>query len=160
MTLTGTITDDQARALAQLVALLSGNKRWDVAGTRSAIHAARHRGTAHELAHAAIRCTQGDARTPAVIALDGPHWHAEPTTTSARATKCPIPGHESYYAWNCGACRSEGLERTEAHEVLRAQGVPTERVRAILAGASAPAARSLAAGDARRAAVLGMKEDL
>lgn len=145
MTLTGTITDDQARALAQLVAALRPG--WDVAGVRSALSAARHKGTAHELAIAAIRCTQSDARTPAVIGMDGPHWHTPGTVSSARPEKCAQPGHESYYAWNCGACRSEQLERTEAEQVAIRQGVPTDRVRAILAGAQTTDARMRAAGD-------------
>src|SRR6478736_9853747 len=63
--MTGAITDDQARALAQLVALLAGDKRWDIAGIRPALSKARHRAPAHELAIAAIRCAVSpDARTP------------------------------------------------------------------------------------------------
>jgi hypothetical protein len=111
MTLTGTITDDQARALAQLVAALRPD--WGVAGVRAALHTARHRGTAHELAVAAIRCTQGDARTPVVIAQDGPHWHTAGTTPADhRFDRCTEPGHKSFPAWNCSACRAENLEGT------------------------------------------------
>lgn len=109
--MTGTITDDQARALAHLIAALRPG--WDVAGIRGALSKARHRGNAHELAIAAIRCTQGDARTPAVIALDGPHWASAGAGTDvvpAKAKKCDQPGHETYYAWNCGYCASERLE--------------------------------------------------
>jgi hypothetical protein len=111
--MTGTITDDQARALAQLIATLRPG--WDVAGIRAAISKARHRGTAHELVIAAIRCTQGDARTPEVIALDGPHWHTPAQTSSSNFERCPEPGHTSFPAWNCSACRSEALEAPEPH---------------------------------------------
>ena len=113
--MTGTITDDQARALAHLVAALRPG--WDVAGIRSALSSARHRAPAHELAIAAIRCTQGDARTPAVIAMDGPHWRtpgASTTTAPSRTEKCPEVGHGSFLAWNCGACRAEDLAADDA----------------------------------------------
>lgn len=111
--MTGTITDDQARALAHLVATLRPG--WDVAGIRSALSSARHRGSAHELAIAAIRCTQGDARTPAVIAMDGPHWHTPGAVTKDehRFARCTVIGHGSFAAWNCGACRAEDLEADE-----------------------------------------------
>jgi hypothetical protein len=108
--MTGTITDDQARALAQLVAALRPG--WDVAGIRAALSNARHRAPAHDLAIAAIRCTQTDARTPAVIAMDGPHWHAPGTTSTANYERCPEPGHTSFPAWNCSACRAEDLAGT------------------------------------------------
>lgn len=93
--MTGTITDDQARALAQLVALLSGDKRWDIAGVRAALSKARHKATAPELAIAAIRCaTNPDAKTPAVIGMDGPHWVAMPFAggRETRTAKCPTHG--------------------------------------------------------------------
>lgn len=96
--MTGTITDDQARALAQLVALMSGDKRWDIAGVRAAISKARHRAPAAELAIAAIRCaTSTDARTPAVIAMDGPHWLAPDMTAPRehRRPKCEVHGVET-----------------------------------------------------------------
>lgn len=113
--MTGTITDDQARALAQLVALLSGDKRWDVAGIRPALSKARHRAPAHELAIAAIRCAVSpDAKTPAVIGMDGQHWGPGTTTTEpVRYARCPEPGHTSFPAWNCAACRSEQLAATD-----------------------------------------------
>lgn len=110
--MTGAITDDQARALAQLVALLSGDKRWDVAGVRSALSKARHKAPAANLAIAAIRCaTNPDAKTPAVIGMDGPHWSTgtSVTTTDHRYARCQEPGHASFPAWNCAACRSERI---------------------------------------------------
>jgi hypothetical protein len=110
VTLTGTITDDQARALAQLVAALRPG--WDVAGIRAALSNARHIAPAHDLAVAAIRATQGDARTPAVIGMDGPHWHAPAPTVRPPEVRCSEPGHTSFIARNCSACRAENLEGT------------------------------------------------
>lgn len=110
--MTGTITDDQARALAQLVALLSGDKRWDIAGVRSALSKARHKAPGPDLAIAAIRCaTNPEAKTPAVIGMDGPHWStgSSVTTSDHRYARCQKPGHQSYAAWNCAACRSERI---------------------------------------------------
>lgn len=153
--MTGTITDDQARALAQFVATLRPRElRWDVPGVRAALSQARHRGSIDELAVAAIRAAMVlENRTPAVIALDGPHWHTQGTSTavvSARAERCPEPGHGSYFAWNCGACHADRVaaESDQADALVR-QGVPRERVRQILAehGARRPDARQLAAGE-------------
>jgi hypothetical protein len=93
--MTGAITDDQARALAQLVSLLSGDKRWDVAGVRAALSKARRQATAADLAIAAIRCAVApEARTPAVIGMDGPHWVAMPFAggRETRPEKCPTHG--------------------------------------------------------------------
>jgi len=93
--MTGTITDDQARALAQLVSLLSGDKRWDVAGVRAALSKARRQASAPDLAIAAIRCAVNpEARTPAVIGMDGPHWVAVPFAggRETRPAKCPTHG--------------------------------------------------------------------
>ena len=134
--MTGAITDDQARALAQLVALLSGDKRWDVAGVRSALSKARHRAPAHELAIAAIRCAVSpQAKTPAVIGMDGPHW----STPSApgveyRFARCPVIGHTSYAAHNCAACRSERIGADEPAPAPPTRvGLDPARVRQILA---------------------------
>jgi hypothetical protein len=93
--MTGTITDDQARALAQLVSLLSGDKRWDVQGVRAALSKARRQASAPDLAIAAIRCAVSpDARTPAVIGMDGPHWAQMPFAggRETRPAKCPTHG--------------------------------------------------------------------
>jgi len=112
--MTGTITDDQARALAYLVSLLrAGRNGWDQAGVRAAIHKARMNADAHDLCVAAIRAAQNPTnRTPAVIAMDGPHWRTGggELTRDLPAPRCDKPGHTSYPATNCGACRSEALQ--------------------------------------------------
>jgi hypothetical protein len=86
------ITDDQIRPLAQLVSLLSGDKKWDVVGVRAALVTARGKADAADLAVAAIRCAVSpDARLPVVIGMDGPHWVAMPFAggRETRPAKCP-----------------------------------------------------------------------
>lgn len=93
------ITDTQAQALAQFAATLrpgtQSAPRWDVPGIRTAIHAAKRRAPAGELAIALIRlAARDDVRTPALLAGDGPHWQALPYA-EARAPqrpKCPTHG--------------------------------------------------------------------
>ena len=89
------ITDDQIRPLAALISLLSGDKNWDVVGIRAALITARGKANADELAIAAIRCAVSpDARTPAVIGMDGPHWVALPFAggRETRTAKCATHG--------------------------------------------------------------------
>ena len=113
------ITDDQARPLAALLAAL--HPGWDIPGIRAALHKARHKAPAHELAIAAIRCAmRADLETPALIAEDGPHWHGTEAAKDTRFERCPVDGHRSYPAWNCGACRSEALEAEPAEAPITA----------------------------------------
>ena len=149
--MTGTITDDQARALAQLVALLSGDKRWDVAGVRSALSKARHKAPAQDLAIAAIRCaTNPDAKTPAVICMDGPHWStgSSATTTDHRYARCQEPGHTSFPSWNCAACRSEKLAADDLQTQTPTLAISPDQA-AINERGAANAKRALAAHTAR-----------
>ena len=114
------ITSAQARALATLVATLRPD--WTIPGVAAAISKARHRAPAAELAHAAIRlATRTDLRTPAVLAEDGPHWHPGPDERrdEHRFTRCPQPGHQSYPAWHCGACRADQIATDEPRPVER-----------------------------------------
>lgn len=109
--MTGSITDDQARALCHLVTLLRPG--WDIAGIRSALHKARTNASAHDLCVAAIRAAQNPSnRTPAVIAMGGPHWRTGggELARDLPVERCPQPGHTSYPAYNCSACRSEALQ--------------------------------------------------
>lgn len=89
----GTITTPQARALAVLTNTLRPD--WDVPGIAAAIHRARHRAPADELAIAMVRFTRrDDLRTPAVFPDDGTHWMGLPVA-EARAPqrrKCPVHG--------------------------------------------------------------------
>ncbi len=118
----GEITDDQARALATFVASL--HPGWDVPGVRAAISRARHRAPADEIGLAAIRfAMRADLTTPGLFPDDGPHWHTPGTTTATdiRFTRCPVIGHGSYAAWNCGACKADRLAADDSPaDTLRA----------------------------------------
>lgn len=71
------MTHTQAVALAKFVHTLRGD--WDVPGIEHALGVARTRAGAGDLAVAAITAAASHSnRTPAVIALDGPHWRKLP----------------------------------------------------------------------------------
>lgn len=106
--MTDEITGDQARALAALVATLRPD--WDAPGVLAALRTARTKGTADQLAHAAINAATNTAnRTPAVIALDGPHWSTvRPVETrGGDYDRCQVPGHQQWPAWHCAGCRAD-----------------------------------------------------
>lgn len=53
--------------------------------------------------------------TPNLLTEHGPWWVAAATLddhTDHRFTRCTLPGHGSFPATNCSACRSEHIERT------------------------------------------------
>ena len=130
------ITRPQADALAALIHAM--RIEWDVAGIVRALSDARDRGSAFELAIAALNCASDlTNRTPAVIAMAGAHWtKGKPLgmTGGGNFVRCPQPGHTSFPAHNCGACRMDALDSSDAvYDVTPA--VPTERVREILATA-------------------------
>lgn len=107
-----TMTRSQAQALAALVHEL--RPEWDTAGVMGALSAARERGTAWDVAQAALRAAEVPTnRTPAVIAMAGAHWSKPGATEAAPrpGVACQEPGHGSYLAHNCGACRAEHIAR-------------------------------------------------
>lgn len=123
--MTKRITPDQARALATLVvAMRTDGEPWDAQGVYVAIGKAATRGTADEVIHAALAAAAtATNRTPAVIAMDGPHWQR--TTRGRdehRFARCPVIGHSSYLASNCGACMTDAAE--SAGEAIREQAAP------------------------------------
>lgn len=141
MMTTTPITRAQAEALTALVHALRPD--WDGNGVMTALANARDRGTAWELAHAALHAAETPTnRTPAVIGMTGEHWtRGKPlgtATTTGRFQRCPEPGHSSYPAWNCGYCKAERLEATEQDRTLARQGVPPKRIREIRATATQP----------------------
>lgn len=84
------ITYQQGQKLAELLHELRSD--WDVKGCVNFIREARtsRPGTSNfDLTVAAIRAAQNpEARTPAIIALDGPHWHnAVPARPGAKTPK-------------------------------------------------------------------------
>lgn len=121
--MTTELTHDQARHLAGLVAALRPG--WDVPGIRKALWDARTKGTPDQVAHAAITAAMDPAnRTPAVIALDGPHWAGvRPVETrSGDYDRCEVPGHEQWPAWHCAGCRADARAANEPRPV--AEPVP------------------------------------
>lgn len=117
-----TITQRQAQALAAFIATIRDD--WDPAGIYAALGQARDRGTTVELAHAAITAASTPTnRTPAVIALAGPHWTtATPTVTPipgpGTSERCPVDGHLDA-ATSCRACRAEFLADGKWHPESR-----------------------------------------
>ena len=135
-----TITGPQAHALAAFIATIRPD--WDTAGVVAALKTARDKGTAPELAHAAIRAASTPSnRTPAVIAMAGPHWiqssqTATPIPGAGNAPRCPVYGHDTEAAWSCRACRAEAIGGdgwpigTQHHEAARTPAGPDARERA------------------------------
>lgn len=154
--MTGAISDDQARGLAAFVAGI--HPGWDVPGIRAAISKARHRAPAHEVGIALIRyAMRSDLRTPGMFHEDGAHWHATGQAGAASATfeRCTVDGHQSYPAWNCGACRVDALEPTEPVSLVlpaeqlevNARGLELVRATAHTTPVRPLDGRSLAAGE-------------
>jgi hypothetical protein len=135
MMTTSSITQDQAQALAALIhALRTG---WEVPGIVKALSDARDRDDAWALTDAALHAARtATNRTPAVIAMDGPHWTAgKPKIGEAypiHFERCGIWGHASYPKHNCGACRADGLETERLDQTPRTPAVSATRVREIL----------------------------
>lgn len=112
-----TIDRDQAGVLAALVAALRPD--WDEPGILKALSDARTRGDAYRLAHAALYAAEDVRnRTPAIIALTGEHWTRgrELGTGDTNYARCIEPGHTSYAADNCGACRADRMVSTHRAE--------------------------------------------
>ncbi|KZM36064.1 hypothetical protein OJAG_12680 [Oerskovia enterophila] len=110
--MTRSITQDPARVLAALVTHLRPD--WDVPGILKAIYAAKDRGDAFRVAHAALYAAETPTnRTPAVIALTGEHWARgrDVGAGDTRFERCDVPGdaHRSFPKGRCGACRADEL---------------------------------------------------
>lgn len=132
------LNENQARALATLIATLRPGPTppaWDAAGVFAALRQAATRGTAVEVAHAAITAAANPAnRTPAVIPLAGPHWSTGATSTNdaiPRPDDARCDEHLWERATNCRACRAEELAAPDATYTQRIGGpvLPPERIR-------------------------------
>ena len=87
---------DLARYVARIRARLGHQHTWDRPGIEDALARARGMAPGPELAVAAIRAAANPGnRTPAIIALDGPHWRAPDT----RPKTPPVPVTE-----RCSIC--------------------------------------------------------
>lgn len=128
------INSAQAQALARLVHEL--HPTWDIPGIAAAISRAKDRGTIEALCIAAVRLAMRDElRSPAVLAEDGPHWRnpSDPGRDDHRFTRCPEPGHRSYPAWNCGACKADAFDPDESP--VRVAGPSPEQIETNARGA-------------------------
>lgn len=108
--MTTSITRPQADALAALIHEL--RPEWGIPGIVKALHDARDRGDAYAVTVAAIHAASDLAnRTPAVIAMPGAHWvkGKAPDSDQIRFERCSRPGHTSFPATNCGACRADRI---------------------------------------------------
>lgn len=150
------ITEPQARALAALVHELRDG--WDAAGTLAKLAEVRTRGSAWDIAHAALYAAEDQAnRTPAIIAHAGPHWtrgkalgQSGPAPDMPGRDRCTTHDHER--AHNCRSCAADRKARSDddarQDAALASQGVPLERIRAIRAAADADTdAKTRAAGE-------------
>lgn len=110
------MTPQQAQKTAELVHSIRPD--WDARGVYSALSkAATERGTdAGRLSIVALHAAMEPSnRTPAVIALDGPHWQkADGTAPAPKRTITPpssndtspeCPNHPGTKSWACKPCR-------------------------------------------------------
>lgn len=140
----------QARALAALVAALRPG--WDEAGILAALHQARTRATAVDVAVAALRCAALETnRTPAVIPLDGAHWGEPTAVPSTRQPRCHLEGHEHELAINCRICKADRELAAPAYDapvpaVTERDATQAAVVRAALHNHRTPDARERASG--------------
>jgi hypothetical protein len=87
--------------------------------------------------------TDPTTATPGRLLEAGPWWlTAKPGTSTPDAmpgrVRCSKDGHEFERASNCRICISDALEATDTDRALTSQGVPADRVRAILAAVPTP----------------------
>ena len=125
------ITQPQARHLAAFLAAIRPD--WNRHGIESALADARQLGTPARLAVAAIEASQDMSnRTPAVIALDGPHWH---TPSRLPGPRFPEP-HDGARCSVCfrpqGTCDARRRTDPDPHPFLsvadaKAQAVTREQ---------------------------------
>lgn len=141
----GRMTFRQGQALARFIHELRGD--WDVPGIEAALGQVHDKAPADVIACAAIRAaTVASNRTPAVIAMDGPHWRTAP---DAPRPHFDAPGA----ADRCSVC-SQRQDRCESlwshdHRFVSA---------ATVAGRKADAGQAKAITDALRAEVQPLRE--
>lgn len=148
------INKEQAEALAALVHAL--RPEWGVAGILAGLRDAAKRVTRDPwiLTEAALGAARSaDLRTPAMICEPGPWWPRDAPAT-ARAPRCTVPGHASYPAHACGACKADRLApddgALEAAVGARQADRPARRRAVTDAGAEAARAALAAARGVRR----------
>lgn len=136
--MTESLNGNAAEAVANLLHGL--RPEWGIAGIKTALFNARDRGTAFEVIHAALYAAEDlTVRTPAVIALAGPHWTRgrELGSSNPRGTKCDQPGHEGKPAHNCSYCIADGKARDDESAAVMAGRSNPEHVEMYTRGANA-----------------------
>ncbi|UFU03456.1 hypothetical protein LQF12_02260 [Ruania suaedae] len=102
----------QRSAQALTVLIHEIRPAWDEQGIYAALGKARDMGTLPEIATAAIKAAlDPEAKTPGIIASQGPHWRTPPEATASqpiREDRCKVYGH-SDTARTCRSCRGEYL---------------------------------------------------
>ena len=114
----------------------------------------RDRGASFEVIHAALYAAEDLAnRTPAIIALAGPHWTRgrELGSSDPRGAKCDQPGHEGKPAHNCSYCIADRKARNDDDDMTpTAPVVDTDRIDTNAIGARNARRALEAALEARR----------
>jgi len=88
-----------------------------------------------DLAIAAVAvATDTRTQTPELLNQHGPWWVAAQAAFAHvddhRFTRCPEPGHGSFPAWNCSACRAEEIADTHGRSERPDPNVPDPAVTA------------------------------
>lgn len=101
---TSPLTRSQGDALVALVC--SMRRDWDAAGVITAVRQAGAMGGALDVIRAAVEAAGTPTnRTPAIIAMVGPHWSPRPLGHPGRAERCPVEGHSGSIL-ACAECRA------------------------------------------------------
>jgi len=148
------LTRDTARTLAAHVSQVRRDAgidpAWDAQGVYAALGRCTDRGDVVEVTAAALRCALNPkVETPAVIAMDGPHWQTPATVHQLHPTRpgaplrdderCPVDGHRQQPAAWCSLCRGqylggdgwpEGTRHVEARRFETAPAAPDYAQRA------------------------------
>lgn len=100
----------QGEAIAALMSALRAD--WDYPGCFAAVGAVKDRNP-HDVAMAAVRlCATTEAKTPAVLKIDGPHWREKVAPSLAlfpprKDEACPK--HPGEWPGTCRGCASDRI---------------------------------------------------
>lgn len=82
--------------------------------------------------------TDTKTKTPQLLNEHGPWWAAAQTAAGAvtdhRYARCEQPGHTSFPAWNCAACRSEQLAAPDEQTAAPTLAVDPDQLDVTLRG--------------------------
>lgn len=119
------LTEPQARALAFL--LNSVRPDWPIPSLLALFEKHQEVAIGPLTVAAMTKALEPSCKTPGPIFAVGDHWPAETRADLPPPQRCKVTGHDSYYAHNCGACRSERIaEKPEAVPTGAASDVKEE----------------------------------